>query len=101
MYPNKPVVTETSRPVFSEISRDFIRFSRFTVFAHLKMVSESFNKAIDKITGDDAAGLQELLKSREVEIEEEDDHGMTLLQHAAFKGKKDLCQLLLDLVHLN
>ena len=34
-------------------------------------------------------------------IEEEDDHGMTLLQHAAFKGKKDLCQLLLDLVHIN
>ena len=92
------VVTETSRPflvvVFSEILKDLD-------FAHLKMVSESFNKAIDKITGDDAAGLQELLKSREVEIEEEDDHGMTLLQHAAFKGKKDLCQLLLDLVHIN
>ena len=30
------------------------------LFAHLKMVSESFSKAIDKITGDDAADLQEL-----------------------------------------
>ncbi len=63
------------------------------------MGSEGFVKAIDKITCDDAAGLQELLKSHEVDIEDEDDHGMTLLQHAAFKGKKELCQLLLDLVN--
>lgn len=62
------------------------------------MVSEGFNKAIEKINSNDVTGLQELLKSHEVEIVEEDDHGMTLLQHAAFKGKKDLCQLLLDLV---
>lgn len=62
------------------------------------MVVEGFNKAVEKISNNDVTGLQELLKSREIEIEEEDDHGMTLLQHAAFKGKKDLCQLLLDLV---
>ena len=57
MNPNKPVVMETSRPVFQgfpEIFTIFQRFSRFTVFAHLKVVTESFNKAIDKITGDDA-----------------------------------------------
>lgn len=62
------------------------------------MIAEGFNKAIEKINNSDLTGLQELLKSHEVEIEDEDDHGMTLLQHAAFKGKKDLCQLLLDLV---
>lgn len=61
-------------------------------------ISEGFTKAIEKINNSDVSGLQELLKSREVEIDEEDDHGMTLLQHAAFKGKKELCQLLLDLV---
>nr|CAG4641696.1 EOG090X06BA [Eurycercus lamellatus] len=30
-------------------------------------------------------------------METEDEQGMTLLQHAAFKGKKELCQFLLDL----
>ena len=62
------------------------------------MNPESFTKAIEKINNSDAVGLQEFLKTQEVDIESEDDHGMTLLQHAAFKGKKDMCQLLLDLV---
>nr|CAG4650976.1 EOG090X06BA [Simocephalus serrulatus]SVE94240.1 EOG090X06BA [Simocephalus serrulatus] len=62
-----------------------------------EMISEGFTKATEKINNNDVSGLQELLKSHEVEIDEEDDHGMTLLQHAAFKGKKELCQLLLDL----
>ncbi len=65
-----------------------------------KMISENFSKAIDKINNNDTSGLQELIKSRDVEIDDEDEHGMTLLQHASFKGKKDICQLLLDLVSL-
>lgn len=62
------------------------------------MISEKINKAIEKISNNDSTGLQELIKSQEVVIDSEDEHGMTLLQHAAFKGKKDMCQLLLDLV---
>lgn len=62
------------------------------------MISEHFSKAIEKINSNDASGLQELIKSHDVEIDSEDEHGMTLLQHAAFKGKKEICQLLLDLV---
>jgi ankyrin repeat protein len=65
-----------------------------------KMISENFSNAIEKINNNDTSGLQELIKSRDVEIDDEDEHGMTLLQHAAFKGKKDICQLLLDLVSL-
>nr|SVE91141.1 EOG090X06BA [Daphnia sinensis] len=61
------------------------------------MISENINKAIEKINNNDSTGLQELIKSQEVGIDSEDEHGMTLLQHAAFKGKKDMCQLLLDL----
>lgn len=64
------------------------------------MISENFSKAIEKINNNDTSVLQELIKSRDVEIDDEDEHGMTLLQHAAFKGKKDICQLLLDLVSL-
>nr|CAG4638450.1 EOG090X06BA [Cyclestheria hislopi] len=56
-----------------------------------------FSKLIEKITANDATGLQELIKIYNVKIDTEDDHGMTLLQHAAFKGKRDMCQLLLDL----
>nr|SVE74185.1 EOG090X06BA [Daphnia barbata] len=55
------------------------------------------DKAIEKINNNDSLGLQELIKSHVVEIDGEDEHGMTLLQHAAFKGKKEICQLLLDL----
>jgi ankyrin repeat protein len=64
------------------------------------MILENFGKAIEKINSNDTSGLQELIKSHDVEIDSEDEHGMTLLQHAAFKGKKDICQLLLDLVSL-
>nr|CAG4647903.1 EOG090X06BA [Moina brachiata]SVE93015.1 EOG090X06BA [Moina brachiata] len=53
--------------------------------------------AIEKINNNDIVGLQELLKNHAVEVDAEDDHGMTLLHHAAFKGKKDFVQLLLDL----
>jgi ankyrin repeat protein len=65
-----------------------------------KMISENFSNAIEKINNNDTSGLQELIKSRDVEIDDEDEHGMTLLQHAAFKGKQDICQLFLDLVSL-
>ena len=56
-----------------------------------------FNQAVEKINSNDCAGLQEVLKSLK-SIDVEDVSGMTLLQHAAFKGKKEMCQLLLDLV---
>lgn len=59
---------------------------------------ENLTQAIEKINNNDIVGLQELLKNHAVEVDAEDDHGMTLLHHAAFKGKKDFVQLLLDLV---
>nr|SVE73559.1 EOG090X06BA [Daphnia atkinsoni] len=53
--------------------------------------------SLERINNNDTTGLQELVKCQEVGIDSEDEHGMTLLQHAAFKGRKDICQLLLDL----
>nr|CAG4646261.1 EOG090X06BA [Macrothrix elegans] len=61
------------------------------------MVSEGYAKAIEKINSNDSSGIQDLIKNHDVEIEAEDEHGMTLLQQAAFKGRKDITQLLLDL----
>ena len=61
---------------------------------------EVFNLVIEKIVANDAVGLQELIKIHNIKISAEDDHGMTMLQHAAFKGKREICQLLIDLVNL-
>ena len=58
-----------------------------------------FNKAVEKIKENDCVGLQQVIKTHSLAIETEDENGMTLLQHACFKGKKDVTQLLLDLVY--
>nr|CAG4634787.1 EOG090X06BA [Alona affinis] len=58
---------------------------------------EVFNQAVEKINSNDCAGLQEILKTHNIQVDSEDSSGMTLLQHSAFKGKKEMCQLLLDL----
>jgi len=58
-----------------------------------------FNKAVEKIKENDYVGLQQVIKTHSLAIETEDENGMTLLQHACFKGKKDVTQLLLDLVY--
>ena len=59
---------------------------------------DNFKQATEKINSNDYAGFQDILKTNKIPIDGEDDHGMTLLHHAAFKGKKEMCQLLLDLV---
>lgn len=59
---------------------------------------DNFKQATEKINSNDYSGFQDILKTNKIPIDGEDDHGMTLLHHAAFKGKKDMCQLLLDLV---
>lgn len=68
----------------------------------VKMIVENevFTKAAEKISNNDCSGLQEILKNYNIPIDAEDDNGMTLLHHAAFKGKKEICQLLLDLVRI-
>lgn len=59
-----------------------------------------FKQATEKINSNDYTGFQDILKTNKIPIDGEDDHGMTLLHHAAFKGKKEMCQLLLDLVRI-
>nr|CAG4640861.1 EOG090X06BA [Eulimnadia texana] len=52
---------------------------------------------LEKININDATGLKELLKEQNLKPDVEDDNGMTLLQHAAFKGNYEMSQILLDL----
>lgn len=68
------------------------------------MAEETNNPMADlvsKVVDGDMAGLQRLMKSRNLKVDDVDPSGMTLLQHAAFKGKLEACQLLLDLVTQN
>ena len=61
---------------------------------------ELFNSLVERINDNDAVGLQELMKTHNTKVEAEDEQGMTMLQHASFKGKKEMCQLLIDLVSI-
>lgn len=56
---------------------------------------------VEKISANDPVSLQELMKLHQIQVDAEDENGMTLLQHAAFKGKLELCQMLLDIVSLS
>nr|CAG4650154.1 EOG090X06BA [Sida crystallina] len=56
-----------------------------------------FESLVAKIVANDAVGLQELMKTHNIKTNSEDGSGMTLLQHASFKGKLEMCQLLIDL----
>ena len=48
---------------------------------------ELLSSFVEKINDNDVLGLQELMKIHNTKIEAEDKQGMTMLQHAAFKGK--------------
>jgi len=58
---------------------------------------ELLDTFVEKINDNDAVGLQELMKIHNTKVEAEDKQGMTMLQHASFKGKREMCQLLIDL----
>ncbi|XP_052094665.1 ankyrin repeat and MYND domain-containing protein 2-like [Mytilus californianus] len=60
-----------------------------------KMPSEAEKKFIDAIVGGKLEEVQTLLKEPTIKIDFTDDTGTTPLQHAAFRGKTDICQLLL------
>lgn len=64
----------------------------------MNLDKQLFSELTDKINCGDAVALQDLMKRNSVQPDAHDDHGMTLLQHAAFKGNRDMCQLLIDLV---
>ena len=51
-----------------------------------------------RVSADNAAGVLELLNEDKERVNNVDEHGMTPLQHAAYKGNKAMCQILLDYV---
>jgi len=52
----------------------------------------------NRISKDDVTGVTQLLNTGIGKVDMVDEHGMTPLQHAAYRGNKEMCQLLLDRV---
>jgi len=52
-----------------------------------------------KVASGDVIGVQAILSEGSVSVNCVDEHGMTPLEHAAYRGNKDMCQLLLDCVN--
>jgi len=52
--------------------------------------------ALDMVSEGDVTGLQALLAASGLDVDASDANGMTLLQHAVYKGKGDVAQLLVD-----
>jgi len=53
-------------------------------------------QALDKLSENDVAGLKALLASPDLDVNFCDLNGMNLLQHASYKGNKDMAQMLID-----
>lgn len=53
-----------------------------------------------RISKDDESGVTEFLTKDKKLVNSLDEHGMTPLQHAAYKGNKSMCQMLFDYVRL-
>lgn len=51
-----------------------------------------------KVTNNDIEGLKALLATNKIKIDFVDDNGMSPLQHACYKGNKEMVQLFLDQV---
>ena len=51
-----------------------------------------------RIAKGDVQGVSQILTLGEVKVDQVDEHGMTPLQHAAYRGNEQMCQMLLDRV---
>ena len=51
-----------------------------------------------KIANNDVNGLKNTLVQQKIEVDIYDENGMTPLQHAAYKGNKEIVQMLIDRV---
>lgn len=54
------------------------------------------NDFFAKITQNDVTAVTNDLKLGVAKVDSQDEHGMTPLMHAAYRGNKEMCELLLD-----
>lgn len=61
-------------------------------------LSEVEKDIFEKIANNDVNGLKNALLQQKMKVDIYDENGMTPLQHAAYKGNKEIVQMLLDQV---
>lgn len=85
------------RKVFQEhfLSDFLVALSPETLY-HRSAVTMEGNEIFGYISNNDFDNVQKILSEHKLRGDLYDDHGMTPLQHAAYKGNKQICQLLLD-----
>jgi ankyrin repeat protein len=66
----------------------------------MEELSETQKNVFVKITDNDVLSLKTLISQPEFNVEFVDENGMTPLQHAAYKGNKEIVQVLLDQVNI-
>jgi ankyrin repeat protein len=59
-------------------------------------MSEIEKDIFAKIANNDANGLKNSLLQQKTKVDIYDENGMTPLQHASYKGNKEIVQMLLD-----
>ena len=62
------------------------------------VLTDEQKEIYDKITKNEVEELKTLLATTKMKLDFVDEHGMSLLQHACFKGNKEIVQMLLDQV---
>ena len=55
-------------------------------------------RIFEEVSKDNLQAVGEILRSGAVSVDITDEHGMTPLQHAAYRGNEAMCRMLLDLV---
>lgn len=63
------------------------------------LAKETCDQVFEKISKNDIEGLRTLLADLRDKPDFHDEHGMSPLQHAAYKGNKQICQMLIDQVN--
>lgn len=91
MSEDKPSVTDKPAEEGAESSKQ----------EEVKKDGEESNDFFSKITKNDITGMTNDLKLGVAKVDTQDEHGMTPLMHAAYRGNKEMCEILLDHVRSN
>lgn len=68
---------------------------------HEKSTMSQLQKDIfQKISANEVEELKSLLSANKVKVDFVDEHGVSPLQHACYKGNQDIAQMLLDQVSI-
>lgn len=81
------------------VFRHLQRHNKFIIFEMARIPAASEKEILEKVSSNDANGLQSMFAGLKLSsVDFVDENGMTPLQHACYKGNKEIAQMLLDQV---